>query len=87
MGKQNVQAEKVYWPLKKKLTWRVDIVFIVCLCFVMLCFTLDDAKLASRVHAFLSRYGLVNFGVYKILKMPPSCKYHCFLVLSLLLMT
>ncbi|XP_015756126.1 PREDICTED: lysine-specific histone demethylase 1A-like isoform X1 [Acropora digitifera] len=34
----------------------------------------NDAKLASRVHAFLSRYGLVNFGVYKILKMPPSLK-------------
>ena len=80
MGKQNVQAKKVYGTLKKKLTGRVDIVFIFCSCF-----TLDDAKLASRVHAFLSRYGLVNFGVYKILKMPPSCKYHCFLVLSLLL--
>lgn len=35
---------------------------------------LDDPKLAARVHAFLSRYGLVNFGVYKILKMPPPCK-------------
>lgn len=40
----------------------------------MLFFLLDDPKLASRVHAFLSRYGLINFGVYKILKMPPTCK-------------
>lgn len=32
----------------------------------------NDLKLASRVHAFLSRYGLINFGVYKVLKGPPK---------------
>lgn len=32
----------------------------------------NDPKLASRVHAFLSRYGLINFGVYKVLKGPPK---------------
>ncbi|XP_068698016.1 lysine-specific histone demethylase 1A-like isoform X3 [Montipora foliosa] len=34
----------------------------------------NDPKLASRVHAFLSRYGLINFGVYKTLQMPPALK-------------
>jgi len=34
----------------------------------------NDPKLAARVYAFLSRYGLINFGVYKILKMPPPLK-------------
>lgn len=34
----------------------------------------NDPKLAARVHAFLSRYGLINFGVYKILKMPTALK-------------
>lgn len=34
----------------------------------------SDPKLAARVHAFLSRYGLINFGIYKVLKMPAALK-------------
>lgn len=34
----------------------------------------NESKLAARVHAFLARYGLINFGVYKVLKMPPPVK-------------
>ena len=39
----------------------------------------DESKLAARVHAFLARYGLINFGVYKVLKMPPpgKCSNKC----------
>ena len=45
--------------------WAHNYIFFVCA---------DDPKLAARVHAFLERYGLINFGVYKVLKMPPPGK-------------
>ncbi|XP_048577779.1 lysine-specific histone demethylase 1A isoform X2 [Nematostella vectensis] len=34
----------------------------------------SDLKLVQRVHAFLERYGSINFGVYKMAKMPPTLK-------------
>lgn len=33
-----------------------------------------DVKLVARVHAFLERYGSINFGVYKVSKPPPTLK-------------
>ncbi|XP_054724533.1 lysine-specific histone demethylase 1A-like [Uloborus diversus] len=34
----------------------------------------SDGPLVMRIHAFLERYGFINFGVYKRLKMPPVKK-------------
>ncbi|KAK3739031.1 hypothetical protein QZH41_010497 [Actinostola sp. cb2023] len=34
----------------------------------------NDPRLVQRVHAFLERYGSINFGVYKMVKMPQPLK-------------
>ncbi|XP_031567611.1 lysine-specific histone demethylase 1A-like isoform X2 [Actinia tenebrosa] len=34
----------------------------------------NDPRLVQRVHAFLERYGSINFGVYQMTKKPPNLK-------------
>ncbi|KAJ1531820.1 hypothetical protein ONE63_000474 [Megalurothrips usitatus] len=35
----------------------------------------SDAPLVMRVHSFLERHGLINFGIFKRLKAPPAVKH------------
>ena len=82
--KSNFQPLFFFW--KKDLTGEIQTSFPILLTIFLklgsqLSFfvNVDDPKLAARVHAFLARYGLINFGVYKVLKMPPpgKCSNKC----------